>query len=132
MARSAIDLWLKYYRLSESRGEPVRFELPLPTDVDSEFVRKLIKRIGQQMTEDPALAPFIVAPLKAKLYRIQPGVKVFRCKIQTPPGKQFEVRGEAYRRIEAGLREAGIRFADNAPQVVLQNGPAPAPAGQPA
>jgi small-conductance mechanosensitive channel len=109
-----------------------KFEIPLPPDVDSEKVRKLIKSIGQSMLEDPELAPFIVAPLKAKLYRIEPGVKVFRCKIQTPPGKQFEVRGAAFKRIESGLRDAGIPFADSRSQVVVQ-GALPGGAGsQPA
>ena len=62
---------------------------------------------------DPELARVIDVPLKAKLYRIDPGVKIFRCKVQTPPGKQFEIRAEAYRRIEAALDENRIAFADN-------------------
>jgi small-conductance mechanosensitive channel len=103
-----------------------KFEIPLPVDVDSEFVRKTVKKIGQQMLEDPALAAVIVEPLKAKLYRIVPGAKIFRCKVQTPPGKQFEVRSEAYKRIEAALRDAGIRFADQQTHVVVQ-GPAAQP-----
>jgi small-conductance mechanosensitive channel len=105
-----------------------KFEIPLPVDVDSEFVRKTVKKIGQQMLEDPALAAVIVEPLKAKLYRIVPGAKIFRCKVQTPPGRQFEVRSEAYKRIEAALREAGIRFADVQAQVIVQGGGGPAPA----
>lgn len=109
-----------------------KFEIPLPPDVDSEKVRKLIKSIGQSMLEDPELAPLVVAPLKAKLYRIEPGVKVFRCKIQTPPGKQFEVRAVAFKRIESGLREAGIPFADSRSQVVLQGALAGGAVSQPA
>ena len=34
-----------------------KFEMPLPVDVESEFVRKMVKKIGQQMTEDPASRP---------------------------------------------------------------------------
>jgi len=109
-----------------------KFELPLPISVDSEFIRKLVKKIGAEMAEDPAFAPVIMSPLKTKLYRIEPGVKVFRCKVQTPPGKQFEIRGEAYRRIEAALRAAGISFADSRSHIVLEGAPAspalPAPA----
>jgi small-conductance mechanosensitive channel len=71
------------------------------------------------MLEDPELARNIDVPLKAKLYRIDPGIKIFRCKVQTPPGKQFEIRAEAYRRIEAALKENGIAFADNTPRVAL-------------
>ena len=73
-------------------------------------------------------AKIIDEPLKAKLYRIDPGVKIFRCKVQTPPGKQFEIRAEAYRRIEAALKENGIAFADNTPRVTLYQGPAGEPA----
>ena len=90
-----------------------KFEIPLPTDVDSEMVRRIVKRIGLEMLEHDEFAGHIMAPLKAKLYRIQPGAKIFRCKIQTPPGKQFEIRSEAYRRIEQAFVEANIPFASN-------------------
>jgi small-conductance mechanosensitive channel len=89
-----------------------KFEIPLPTNVDSETVRRIVKRIGLEMLEHEEFASLIMAPLKAKLYRIQPGAKIFRCKIQTPPGKQFEIRTEAYRRIEQAFAEANIPFAN--------------------
>ncbi len=106
-----------------------KFELPLPIDVDSEKVRKMVKRIGEAML-DSEVAVDIVEPLKAKLYRIDPGVKVFRCKVQTPPGRQFEVRAEALKRIEAALRDAGIPFADSRPVVTFMPSP-PAPMPNP-
>src|SRR5262249_37473119 len=58
-----------------------KFEFPLPVDVSSERVRKVVKKIGQQMLEEPELAAIITVPLKAKLYRIDPGAKIFRCKV---------------------------------------------------
>jgi hypothetical protein len=51
-------------------------------------------------------------PLKGKLYRVDPGVKIFRCKFRTAPGRQFDVRAQAYKRIEAALGKLGLRFAD--------------------
>jgi small-conductance mechanosensitive channel len=104
-----------------------KFELPLPVTVDSERIRKMVKKIGQEMLDDPALRALIMVPLKAKLYRVDPGIKIFRCKVQTPPNKQFEVRTEAYRRIEAALSEAGIAFADLSPRVTVNNLLAPPP-----
>jgi small-conductance mechanosensitive channel len=98
-----------------------KFEIPLPIHVSSERIRKMVKRIGEEMMADPELAKTIMMPLKAKLYRIQPGAKIFRCKVQTPPNKQFEIRTEAYRRIEAALVEAEIPFADVTPQVTVHN-----------
>jgi len=99
-----------------------KFEIPLPIEVDRERVRKPIKKIGLEMLEEPELAPIIDMPLKAKLSRIDPGVKVFRCKVQTPPGKQFEVRSDAYRRIEAALKESDIKFAEAGPRVTVYPG----------
>ncbi|MDB5411236.1 MAG: mechanosensitive ion channel family protein [Rhodospirillales bacterium] len=98
-----------------------KFEIPLPIGVSSETIRKMVKKIGQEMLADEKLAQIITEPLKAKLYRIQPGAKIFRCKVQTPPGMQFEVRTDAYRRIEIALAAAGIAFADTTPQVTVNN-----------
>jgi moderate conductance mechanosensitive channel len=53
-----------------------KFNLPLPLSVDSEKIRKMIKGIGEDMTLDPELGPLIREPLKGKLYRVDPGVKI--------------------------------------------------------
>src|SRR5262249_14513022 len=108
-----------------------QFEIPLPVTLDSERIRKLVKKIGLERVAYPELAKVIDVPLKAKLYRIDPGVKIFRCKVQTPPGKQFEIRAEAYRRIEGALKENGIAFADNTPRVALYHPAAGAKWGLP-
>jgi small-conductance mechanosensitive channel len=102
-----------------------KFEIPLPITVESEQIRKLVKNIGLEMLEDAALAKLIVVPLKAKLHRIEPGVKIFRCKFQTIPERQFELRTEAYRRIEAALQETEIPFADTTSRVNVFQGTPP-------
>ena len=91
--------------------------------VPSERIRKMIKKIGEEMMGEPELAQVIMMPLKAKLYAIQPGTKIFRCKVQTPPGRQFEIRTEAYRRIEKALdgRPAILDFALGKGHVVAYN-----------
>jgi small-conductance mechanosensitive channel len=100
-----------------------KFNLPLPIDVDSEKVRKLIKKVGEEMMVDPEVGRLMMEPLKGKLYRVDPGVKIFRCKFRTAPGRQFDVRAQAYKRIEAALNRMGVGFADG--KTVLMN-PAPA------
>jgi small-conductance mechanosensitive channel len=97
-----------------------KFNLPLPLDIDSEKVRKLIKKVGEEMQADPELGPLLMETLKGKLYRVDPGVKVFRCKFRTAPGRQFDVRAQAYKRIEAALKKMGVGFADGR-QTVLMN-----------
>jgi moderate conductance mechanosensitive channel len=96
-----------------------KFNLPLPLSVDSEKIRKMIKAIGEDMTLDPELGQLIREPLKGKLYRVDPGVKTFRCKFMTAPGCQFDLRTAALKKIEAALVEAGICFAGADPQTIL-------------
>lgn len=97
-----------------------KFNLPLPIDVESEKIRKLIKKVGDDMMADPDVGHLIIEPLKGKLYRIDPGVKIFRCKFRTAPGKQFDVRAQALKRIEGALKAMGVRFADSAQTIVFQ------------
>jgi small-conductance mechanosensitive channel len=98
-----------------------KFNLPLSVEVESEKIRKMIKKIGEDMKEDPVIGPMMLEPLKGKLYRIDPGVKIFRCKFRSPPGKQFDVRANALKRIEAALKQMGLQFADGRQTVLLQN-----------
>ena len=97
-----------------------KFNLPLPIDVESEKIRKMIKKIGEDMKSETAVGQHIMEPLKGKLYRIDPGVKVFRCKFRCPPGKQFDIRAAALKRIESALKEMGVRFADGVSTVVVK------------
>jgi small-conductance mechanosensitive channel len=97
-----------------------KFNLPLPIDVESEAIRKMIKKIGEDMQADPAIGPLLLEPLKGKLYRIDPGVKLFRCKFRSPPSKQFDVRANALKRIEAALKKMNLQFADGKQTVVVQ------------
>ena len=97
-----------------------KFNLPLPIDVDSEVVRRLIKKVGEAMLQDEEVGHLLREPLKGKLSRIDPGVKLFRCKFETTPGKQFDVRAQAIKRLEVALKAAGITFADGRQVVYVQ------------
>ncbi len=81
-------------------------------DTDLEKARKLIKKIGQELAEDPELAPHIIEPLKMQ------GVEQFgdfaikiRMKMMTKPGEQFVIRRKAYGLIKQAFAEHDIRFA---------------------
>jgi small-conductance mechanosensitive channel len=100
-----------------------KFNIPLPIEADSEKIRKMIKKVGEDMKADPDIGPLLIEPLKGKLYRVDPGVKIFRCKFQTAPGKQFDVRAQAFKRIEAALKAMNVTFADGRQTVILQPAP---------
>jgi len=97
-----------------------KFNIPLPIEVESEAIRKMLKKIGEDMKADPVLGPMTMEPLKGKLYRIDPGVKIFRCKFRCPPGRQFDLRAGALKRIEAALKKMGLQFADGKQTVLIQ------------
>jgi small-conductance mechanosensitive channel len=101
-----------------------KFNIPMPIGTDSEKIRKMIKKVGEEMKADPEIGPLIMESLKGKLYRVDPGVKIFRCKFRTAPGKQFDVRAQALKRIEAALKAMGIGFADGTQTVLMPAGPA--------
>jgi small-conductance mechanosensitive channel len=101
-----------------------KFNLPLPIDVNSEKIRKMVKKVGEDMMADPEVGPLMLEPLKGKLYRIDPGVKIFRCKFRTAPGKQFDVRAQALKRIEVALMAMDVGFADGTQTVLLPAAPA--------
>jgi moderate conductance mechanosensitive channel len=81
-------------------------------DADIDLVKKIIKRIGKELAEDPDLAPNIIEPLKMQ------GVEAFgdyaiqiRLKMTTRPGEQFVIRRKANAMIKKAFDENGIHFA---------------------
>ncbi|WP_150117753.1 mechanosensitive ion channel family protein [Microvirga vignae] len=89
-----------------------KFQIGVTYDTDLEKARKLIKKIRQELAEDPEYARHIIEPLKMQ------GVEQFgeyaiqtRCKLTTKPGEQFVIRRKAFARIKQAFDENGIRFA---------------------
>jgi moderate conductance mechanosensitive channel len=89
-----------------------RLSITVTYDTDIEMVRKLIKKIGQQLAEDPELAGSIIQPLK--MQRINAfgdyGIEI-RLKVMTKPGEQFALRQKAYPLIKKVFDENNIEFA---------------------
>jgi small-conductance mechanosensitive channel len=102
----------------------------VPYGTDLEKVRKLIKRIGETLSEDPEYAPDIINPLKMQ------GVVQFgdfaiqiQTKMMTKPGDvQFMARRRALLMINQAFSENGIGFA--VPMVHVAGNPDAAAAAQ--
>jgi small-conductance mechanosensitive channel len=113
-----------------------KVELPLPPETDLDVIRKMLKRIGEELAADPQLGPHIIQPLKSQgLMQVDDGALILRAKFMVrPDDQQFVIRREVLSRIKAGLQERGIRFAPRQVLVhVAQPSPAPdAPARVPA
>ncbi|MET0528837.1 MAG: mechanosensitive ion channel family protein [Microvirga sp.] len=104
-----------------------KFQINVTYDTDLEKARKLIKKIGQDIAEDPEFGPHIIEPLKMQ------GVEQFgdfaiqiRMKMTTQPGEQFTIRRKALALIKQAFDENGIKFA--MPTVQVAGGGEAAPA----
>jgi small-conductance mechanosensitive channel len=90
----------------------IKFELRVPFDTDLELVRKVIKRVGQEIQDDPELGPKILEPVKSQgVTQVDDSGFVIGVKFITQPGEQFMVRREAYARIKQAFVANGIEFA---------------------
>jgi small-conductance mechanosensitive channel len=90
----------------------MKFELRLPFESNINRVRKIIKKIGQEMMQDPELAPMMLEPLKSQgVTHMDDSALIVRCKFMAKPGQQFMVRRVAFMRIQEAFADAGIHFA---------------------
>lgn len=86
----------------------------VPFDTDIEKVRKIFKKIGQDIATNPEFADAILQPFKFKGVRqvtdlgiVVGGKFMFR----PESGKQFVVKRDIYRRVQEDFAAAGITFA---------------------
>ncbi|MBX3597255.1 MAG: mechanosensitive ion channel [Rhizobiaceae bacterium] len=86
-----------------------KFNITVGYDTDIEAARKLIKKVGQQVAEDPEFAPYVIEPIKMQ------GVQEFgeygvilRLKSTRKPGQAFGMKRKFFIAIKQAFKEAGI------------------------
>jgi len=90
----------------------MKLELRVPFETDIEKVRKLVKKVGIEMMEDPVLGPTMLMPLKSQgVNRMDDSALIIRIKFMAIPGQQFLIRREAFMRVQRAFEENGIHFA---------------------
>ena len=90
----------------------MKLKFTVPFDTDVEKVRKLFKKIGQEIMEMEEFKDDILAPFKGQgVADVDDVGIVVRGKYTTKPGKQFGVRKEIYKRVQKEFDENGIQFA---------------------
>jgi small-conductance mechanosensitive channel len=91
--------------------EKLEFRVTYDTDITK--VRKIIKRIGEEMMADPELAPGFLQPLKSQgIMAADDSALVVRAKYMArPTDLLYVIRREAYSRIIKAFTENGIKFA---------------------
>lgn len=96
----------------------LRFTVPFGTDPNK--VKKIFKKIGQEMLEIPEFADDFIQPFKSQgMLEIDDIGMVFRGKFMAKPGTQFTIRKEIFNRVNAAFEENGLEFARREVRVAL-------------
>lgn len=103
----------------------VIMKLPLRVtyDTDVEAVRKMIKKLGVQLLDDPVIGDNFIQPLKSQgVIEMQDSAMIIRVKFMTKPGDQWLVRKKVYEEIRELFAREGIKFAHREVTVRLADG----------
>lgn len=101
----------------------MKLPLRLTYGTDVERVRKLVKKLGQELLTHPDIGESFLQPLKSQgVYRMEDSAMIVRVKFMTKPGEQFVARKVIYERIRKLFEDEGIPFAHKEVTVRLQDG----------
>lgn len=90
----------------------IKLLLRVPFDTDLEKVRKLVKKVGEELLQHPDLGPQFLQPLKSQgVMDVDDSAFIIGVKFVSKPGEQFMIRREAYARIKQTFAANGIEFA---------------------
>lgn len=91
----------------------MKMEFRVPFDTDIKLVKKLVKRIGAEMLEDPLYKEGFLEPLKSQgVRRMEEFNMVVGVKFMAKPGEQWVIRRDAYQKIVDAFEANGIRLAE--------------------
>lgn len=95
-------------------------EFQVPYEADIEQIRKIVKRIGRELMEDPTHGPKMMAPLKSQgVRRVENGALVISTKFKCRPREQWVIRRVVYQRVRDELYKAGIELAHRRVQIEM-------------
>jgi small-conductance mechanosensitive channel len=90
----------------------MKLKFRLTYDTDIERVRKLIKKLGIRLLEDPEIGDKFLQPLKSQgVIQMEDSAMIARVKFMTRPGDQWGVRKRVFAEIRELFEREGINFA---------------------
>lgn len=96
----------------------LRFTVPFGTDPNK--VKKIFKKIGQEMLEVEPFKDDFLQPFKSQgVLEFDDVGMVIRGKFMARPGQQFTLRKEIYNRVNAAFKANGIEFARREVRVAI-------------
>jgi moderate conductance mechanosensitive channel len=97
----------------------MKLEFLLAFGTDLQKVKRLVKKVGQELHEHPHLGPALLEPVKSQgVRRMEPTGIVVGIKFMATPGSEvYLLRREIYQRLLVAFEKNGIEFAR--PQVLV-------------
>ena len=90
----------------------MKLPLRLTYDTDVERVRKLIKKLGIDLLDDPVIGDKFLQPLKSQgVIQMEDSAMILRVKFMTKPGEQWVIRKRIFQEIRNLFEREGIKFA---------------------
>ena len=90
----------------------MKLPLRLTYDTDVERVRKLVKKLGLALLEDPEIGDKFIQPVKSQgVIQMDDSAMIVRIKFMTYPGEQWVLRKRIYAEIRELFEREGIKFA---------------------
>ncbi|MEK1889971.1 MAG: mechanosensitive ion channel domain-containing protein [Phyllobacterium sp.] len=87
-----------------------KFSFRVAFDTDVELVRKLFKKIGQDIATDPELAPDLIETFKSKgIGDVEDGTLIIKASFTAKPGKQSMIRRKTLMAVQNAFRQNGIK-----------------------
>jgi small-conductance mechanosensitive channel len=98
----------------------MKLRFTVPFDTDPNKVKKIFKKIGQDMLVMDEFKDDFLQPFKSQgMLEIDDVGMVFRGKFMAKPGTQFTIRKEIFNRVNAAFAENGLEFARREVRVAL-------------
>ena len=98
----------------------LRFRVPFGADIEQ--IRKMFKKIGQDLLEYPDIKDDFIQPFKSQgVLEVDDYGLIIRAKFMSKPGRQFIIRRHAYRAVQEAFAAAGIDFATPEVRVVVDD-----------
>ncbi len=101
----------------------MKLKFTVPFDTNPNQVKKIFKKIGQEMLVEELYKDDFLQPFKSQgVFDFDDVGMIIRGKFMAKPGKQFMIRKEIYNRVKAEFNAAGIDFARREVRVALPDG----------
>ncbi len=98
----------------------MKLKFTVPFDTDPNKVKKIFKKIGQEMLVEELYKDDFLQPFKSQgVFDFDDVGMIIRGKFMAKPGKQFMIRKEIYNRVKSEFTAAGIDFARREVRVAI-------------